>query len=185
MESNQPLILLIEDDDGVAEMVADHLQSTVNARVIRTRGASETLDMDLEGPVDVVLADICLPDGNGLDLVRVIQAAQDVAVVMMTGRATLARAVESLRLGVADLLIKPFELGRLTSVIQRLLAERRAQVRREQRMQRLRRVVRKALEDRRELQQRVDLVCRDLVGSYRELAERFVRQAAPDCSDVD
>lgn len=177
MESRQPIILLIEDNDLVAEMVADHLVATVGVRVIRTRGASETLELDLEEPVDVVLADIGLPDGNGLDLIRIIQTTQDAAIVIMTGQATVGRAVEALRLGAADLLTKPLDLAQLAEVVKGSLDKRRAQQRREQRVQRLQRVVRKALEDRKELQQRVDLVCRDLVGSYRDLAQRFIRHA--------
>jgi len=105
--------------------------------------------------------------------------------LIMTGQPTLGRAVEAMRLGAVDLFTKPFDLLRLTTVVKQTLADHRAHRRQGQRLERLERLAKKVIRERKELQQRVDLVCRDLVGSYRDLAELFVgfRDAATRTPD--
>ncbi len=173
--SERATILVVEDDDLLAEMVVEHLQSTVDAEVLRTRNASDTIRLDAGRPLDLMLTDVLLPDCGGLDLIRSIRSRREYPVLIMTGKPTVGRAVEAMRLGVGDLFTKPFDLQRLTRVVKESLAKYHTLKRRQRRMERLEKLARKVIRERKELQQRVDLVCRDLVGSYRNLAERFLR----------
>lgn len=175
-------ILVVEDDDAVAEMVVEHLRATVDAEVIRTCSARETLQLDLENPPDLVLADLLLPDGNGLDLVRLLRADHGYPVLIMTGEPTMGRIAEAMRLGAADVFTKPFDLQRLTRVVIKSLEAYRRKQKAERRTERLEKLVRKVIEDRKSLQRRVDLVCKDLVGAYRDLAKRVAGtpQFGPD-----
>lgn len=173
--SGRATILIVEDDDLLAEMLGEHLTSAVGARVVRASDASEALRADDDCPPDLMITDVLLPDGDGLDLIRSIRSRRDYPVLLMTGQPTLGRAVEAMRLGVADMFTKPFDLRRLANVVTEALAAHHTQQRRHRRLQRLEKLSRKVIRDRRALQERVDLVCRDLVGSYRDLAERFVQ----------
>ncbi len=183
--TDRPTILIVEDNEALAEMAVEHLQATVDAKVIRTAGAAETIRLVTDCSPDLMLVDLLLPDGNGLDLIRTIRARDEYPVLIMTGQPTLGRAIEAMRLGAVDLFTKPFDLLRLTTVVKQTLADHQARRRRGQRVERLERLAKKVIRERKELQQRVDLVCRDLVGSYRDLAERFVgfRDAATGTPD--
>ncbi len=171
---DRPTILIVEDDEAVAGMTVEHLHATVDAKVIRTAGAAETIRLLTDCSPDLMLVDLLLPDGNGLDLIRTVRARDEYPVLIMTGQPTLGRAVEAMRLGAVDLFTKPFDLQRLTTVVKQTLSDHQARLRRGQRVERLEHLAKKVIRERKELQQRVDLVCRDLVGSYRDLAERFV-----------
>jgi len=70
-----------------------------------------------EGHPDVVLVDIKLPDGDGLDLVRDEEVAARSELVVVTGHASIDSAVEVLRAGSLDYLTKPLDRGRLKSVL--------------------------------------------------------------------
>ena len=72
--SDRPTILIVEDDEAVAGMTVEHLQATVDAKVIRTAGAAETIRLVTDYSPDLMLVDLLLPDGNGLDLLRTVRA---------------------------------------------------------------------------------------------------------------
>ena len=75
--TDRPTILVVEDDEALAEMAVEHLQATVDAKVIRTAGATETIRLVTDNPPDLMLVDLLLPDGNGLDLIRTIRARDE------------------------------------------------------------------------------------------------------------
>jgi len=75
--------------------------------------------MALQVP-DVVLLDLMLPDGNGLDLVDEVKASGDAEVVLITGHASVATSVQALRMGATDYLTKPLNVKQLRGVLSRL-----------------------------------------------------------------
>jgi DNA-binding NtrC family response regulator len=66
---------------------------------------------------DLVLTDLFLPDGKGIDLLEEFDASAPTQVVLVTGHATVDTAVEALRKGAADYLTKPLDLPRLRTVL--------------------------------------------------------------------
>jgi two-component system, NtrC family, response regulator AtoC len=68
---------------------------------------------------DVLLTDLKLPDGNGIDLVSDLEATTDTEVVVVTGHASVDSAVEALRVGATDYLVKPIDVERLTNILRR------------------------------------------------------------------
>jgi len=67
---------------------------------------------------DVVLMDLVLPDGSGFELLRDLdEAAASTEVVLITGHASIDSAVEALRLGVTDFLLKPIDVERLRGIL--------------------------------------------------------------------
>ncbi len=70
--------------------------------------------------IDVLLLDLKLPDGEGLPLLEKVKTLYpETAVVVMTAFATVASAVEAMRIGARDYLTKPFALEELTTVLER------------------------------------------------------------------
>src|SRR4030081_1691224 len=71
-------------------------------------------------PWDLLIIDKNLPDGSGLTLVREVgEGSLDAQIVVMSGYATLSSAVEALQAGVADYVVKPFDLADFRARLQR------------------------------------------------------------------
>src|SRR4051794_16724307 len=69
---------------------------------------------------DVVLVDLYLPDGKGIDLLGNLEPGAPTKVVLMTGQADVESAVQALRLGASDYLTKPLDIGRLKNILANL-----------------------------------------------------------------
>ncbi len=131
-------ILIVEDD----EIFLRPLQRTLEVAgydVVVTPSGEEALDALKGDDVDLVLTDKRLPGMDGVDLVRRIRGEHpDLAVVVMTAYGTIESAVEAVRLGAADYLVKPLESAELLIVVrhaiefQELRAANRATLRRNQ-----------------------------------------------------
>jgi DNA-binding NtrC family response regulator len=110
-------ILIVEDD----EIFLRPLQRTLEVAgydVIVTPSGEEALDALKGDDVDLVLTDKRLPGMDGVDLVRRIRADHpDLAVIVMTAYGTIESAVEAVRLGAADYLVKPLESAELLIVV--------------------------------------------------------------------
>lgn len=75
--------------------------------------------MALQEP-DVVLLDLVLPDGSGMQLVDEVKALPSSEVVLITGHASVESSVQALRLGAADYLVKPLNMRQLKGVLARV-----------------------------------------------------------------
>ncbi|HEX5119078.1 MAG TPA: SpoIIE family protein phosphatase [Pseudonocardiaceae bacterium] len=118
-------VLLIEDDDGDALLVAEQLQeaaASVTMHRVRSLGEAKPL---LPG-VGCVLLDLGLPDTTGLDGLRWLrQHVPDVAVVVLTGLADEHRGEQAVAAGAQDYLVKGQVDGRLLARVIRYAVERR------------------------------------------------------------
>lgn len=183
MKDTRIELLFVDSDDDVAAMMVDYLEraladkhSTVAIR--RAHNASEAIDMFFARPADVVVAELDFPDRSGITMVRAMRAHADCAVLIVTAQPTLGKTVELMRLGVIDLLVKPCDLGRLGTVVERAVADQIQKRHTQTRQRRLRALAGRIVRERRELRRRMDLVCNDLVGAYRELASKVSERSA-------
>src|SRR4029077_19038514 len=79
-------------------------------------------------PVDVILTDLRMPGGDGTDLVKKMQAAYPhVGVVVLTGQGTIASAVECIKAGASDYILKPADPDALEGALDRALRTRALQ----------------------------------------------------------
>jgi len=69
---------------------------------------------------DLLLTDLQLPDGKGMDLVTDLETRDSTEVVLITGHASVESAVEALRLGATDYLVKPVDVERLKAILRRV-----------------------------------------------------------------
>ena len=119
-------VLLVEDDDGDALIVEEELElSGAEVDLERRRTLAEAIGTGLMG-FDCVLLDLNLPDAEGLDaLLRLREAAPELAVLVLTGLADEERGVEAVAAGAQDYLVKGSTSGVLLARALRYAAERR------------------------------------------------------------
>lgn len=107
IQPEDALILVVDDEGAIRYSVSKTLER-VGYRVITASSGEEALDLMGQQDFDVVLTDIRMPGISGVDLLALIRdKSPDIVVILMTGYASLGTAVESLRLGAHDYLIKP------------------------------------------------------------------------------
>jgi DNA-binding response OmpR family regulator len=112
-------ILVVDDEGAIRYSISKTLQR-VGYQVSAAGSGEEALDLMDEQQFDVVLTDVRMPGLSGVDLLSRIKERQpDAVVILMTGYASLATAVEALRLGAHDYLIKPSSSQDLRQSVQR------------------------------------------------------------------
>lgn len=112
-------VLVVDDEESIRKLLQKELGTSErivhvaeNARVAR--------QLVKKQQYDVIILDIRLPDGDGLDLFSEFKMAiQDVEIILITGHGDIDNAVEAMRMGVSDYITKPFKLNRLEVVIER------------------------------------------------------------------
>ncbi|HVP30013.1 MAG TPA: sigma-54 dependent transcriptional regulator [Myxococcota bacterium] len=111
-----PTALIVDDDANFRES----LEALVRREGFETRTAASLADARsalAEASPDVILTDLQLPDGDGLELVRAEGSASGAELVVITGNATVDSAVGALREGVLDYLVKPIDRARLRAAL--------------------------------------------------------------------
>ena len=115
-----PHALLVDDDPNVllpfAELIEQEGFETSVASTLQDARAV----IGVKVP-DVVLIDLVLPDGNGMDLLKDLDGSTQ--VVLVTGHASVDTAVEGLRRGVSDYLTKPVDIPRLKAILAHILGK--------------------------------------------------------------
>ncbi len=129
MAGRDPKILLVEDTPTLAETYKAYLEP--EGAAVGTAGTGEVAWEAIVNAIpDVIVLDVNLPDINGIDLLRRIKAeGLPIEVVVITGQASVSMAVEAMREGAFDFIMKPFTAERLR-VTTRNALERRCLTRR-------------------------------------------------------
>jgi two-component system nitrogen regulation response regulator GlnG len=114
-----PTLLVIDDEESVRYSFR-RVFSEEGVRVLTAATAADGLAQVVEHNPDVIVLDIQLPDRSGLDLFREIHArAPRRPVVFITAHGTADTAIEAMKGGAFDYLVKPVDLERLSQVLQR------------------------------------------------------------------
>ncbi len=121
----KPTILLVEDTASLVQVYLHYLRDE-SAEIVAVDTLASARDFILKRPPAATLLDLNLPDGSGMDLLREIRAKSiDTAVIVITAHGSIAAAVEAMRSGADDFLVKPFPSERLRTTLQHVLERRR------------------------------------------------------------
>ncbi|WP_025323994.1 HD domain-containing phosphohydrolase [Deferrisoma camini] len=116
-----PRVLVVDDEDDITGVLADILEEQGYAVDVASDG-DEAWERAQEDPYDVVIIDLKMPRMGGLELLREIRRAEHPSIViMMTGFATVETAIEALKIGAYDYILKPFKVGELLQVVERAM----------------------------------------------------------------
>jgi two-component system, NtrC family, response regulator PilR len=114
-------ILVIDDEASLLDFLRLLLEEEEYA-VETASSISEARERLAVGPFDLVLCDILMPDGNGLDLLKEIkQGGSSSSVIMMTAYTSTKTAIEAMRFGAYHYISKPFDVDELKVVVQKAL----------------------------------------------------------------
>jgi two-component system response regulator MprA len=114
-------ILVVDDDPRITDLLRRILAYEGYSVAIAASG-SEALDRSLERPPELVVLDIMLPGLDGLEVAQRLRAAGDnVPILMLTARDTVADRVKGLEIGADDYLVKPFAPEELVARVKALL----------------------------------------------------------------
>jgi two-component system response regulator PilR (NtrC family) len=104
-------ILVVDDDDGVREALSEFLLS-LGYVVVSVNSGEDALTEFGKGEFDVVMADLIMPNMDGMELLRRIREIknEDVIFLMITGHPSINTAVEAINRGADDYITKPFHL---------------------------------------------------------------------------
>jgi two-component system, NtrC family, response regulator AtoC len=120
--------LIVDDDADARDWMSEVAQregfTVSTADSLRTARAQLVRQQP-----DVLLTDLRLPDGNGIDLVNDLDRATETEVVVVTGHASVDSAVEALRVGATDYLVKPIDVDRLSNMLRQAAQDSRPQTR--------------------------------------------------------
>ena len=120
-----PRVLIVDDESSLVDFLS-LLCTAEGYDVAQALSVSEARERLAERTPDLVLCDMMMPDGNGLDLLREIRAQDGApAVIMMTAFTSTKSAIEAMKLGAYDYVPKPFDVDELKVVVHRALEKQR------------------------------------------------------------
>ncbi len=123
--SNSSLILLVDDDERL-RTAAGKVLAAGGYRVVSAASGREALEKLKEIAVALVVSDLRLPDLDGIELLkRSRELRPEVEVVMITGHASIEKAVEAMRLGAYDFIQKPLDGAVLLKTVAKALEKQR------------------------------------------------------------
>ena len=119
-----PRILVVDDEAAMRESLKDWL-SEDGYQVGQAAGGAEAIEMVRSHPWDVLLLDLKMPGMDGLETLKNVKEVNpEVEVLMMTAYATVDTAVQAMKLGAFDYLVKPFDPDEVELLIKRILSHK-------------------------------------------------------------
>jgi PAS domain S-box-containing protein len=120
------LQILVADPEAEIREGVSQILGRQGYEVIEARTGREALDILLQGLCELALIELSFPDMEGTEVLeRLVEAGQDVDVIVLTGQATIEKAVYAVRLGALDVLTKPFVPWLLKKAVGRVWELRR------------------------------------------------------------
>jgi len=125
MKDPKGTVLVVDDEPAIRALASRYLQD-MGFQCIAAAGAQEALRVLSGSEIDLVLTDIKMPGMSGMDLLaRVVSEHPDTCVVMATAVADFRTAVEAMKTGAADYVVKPIDLEDLGIRVERAIERQR------------------------------------------------------------
>lgn len=123
-------ILLVDDEKDFVEMLTLRLQE-IGEEVLQAYSGLESLEKLKETEIDVVILDVKMPGMDGIETLQEIKKRYPlVEVIMLTGHGTIETAVQGMKQGAYDFLIKPADFDELTTKLNKARERRHDQMER-------------------------------------------------------
>src|SRR4051812_22754418 len=121
-DSSQGNVLVVDDDPAVGKVLSAQLaQAGIACRHVPD--AATALTQLRERPVDVVITDLRMPGASGLELLAEITAHwPEIPVILLTAHGSVGAAVEAMKKGAADFLLKPFDRDEILFTVRKQIA---------------------------------------------------------------
>lgn len=114
-------ILLVDDEVGMRDMLSWSLRESGFALERASNGTDALAVLD-RASVDLIVTDLTMPQRNGFELLTALRERGDAPpVIVVTGFGTVEMAVQAMRLGAVDFILKPFDFQHLYKRINELL----------------------------------------------------------------
>jgi two-component system KDP operon response regulator KdpE len=123
MNAPKPKVLLIEDEKTIRRFVRVAVEEEGCAVIEAETVAGGLIEAGVQKP-DLLILDLGLPDGNGIDLIRDLRGWSEVPVLILSARTQETDKIDALDAGADDYLTKPFSVGELRARVRALLRRR-------------------------------------------------------------
>jgi DNA-binding NtrC family response regulator len=122
-----PFVMLVDDESAFVETMTKRLEKR-NLKVIAALSGDEALEtLSKNRNLDVIILDVKMPGKDGIETLKDIKTEYPlVEVVMLTGHATVESAIEGMKLGAYDYLMKPCEIEQLMQKVEEATNKKRA-----------------------------------------------------------
>ena len=121
MNTYSPQVLVVDDDDEIRKLLARYLRDQ-GFRVLLASKCAEVRERIVTNQIDLMILDVMLPDGSGLDLCRDLRAARsDIPIILLTALKEDVDRIIGLEIGADDYLAKPFNPRELVARIRAVL----------------------------------------------------------------
>ncbi|MBL8180488.1 MAG: sigma-54-dependent Fis family transcriptional regulator [Blastocatellia bacterium] len=114
-------ILIVDDEQSYRQLLT--LVFEGDSHTVRTAmNGRQAIDALTEGPADIIISDVKMPDMDGIEMLRAVRSTQpDLGVVLMTAFASVETAREAFKLGADDFIQKPFDVEELKLIVKKTL----------------------------------------------------------------
>ncbi len=114
--------ILVVDDEAKMRRLLEIMLTQLSHQVYQAEDGQQALDFLKENQVDLVITDLKMPHVDGISLLRQLRAANNnVAVIVVTAYGTVETAVETMKYGACDYIVRPFELDAVEAAVERAL----------------------------------------------------------------
>lgn len=119
-------ILIVDDYSPTRQLITDALNQSGRYEISEAENGTEALDLCVQNPFDLVISDIMMPGGGGMELLsKLKETCPDTSVIMITGQPAVELTVSAMKKGAVDFLKKPFNIDDLLYKVQICLFEKK------------------------------------------------------------
>jgi len=126
LESEKPLLLVIEDNPGIVSYIRSIVKNTYDLNV--AVNGQEGIDKAIELIPDIIISDVMMPEKNGFEVCDVLkkdERTSHIPIIMLTAKADMSSKIEGLETGADAYMTKPFEKKELIIRLEKLLELRK------------------------------------------------------------
>ena len=126
--STPTTVLVVDDEEGIRQAL-DRFLTRLGYRVLQAASGAEALERQQDGHPQAMLSDIRMPNMTGVELVpKALALDSDIAIIMLTAIDEPRTAIECIKLGAQDYLIKPVDLDELELSLEAALRLRQLEI---------------------------------------------------------